>query len=554
VSSVGLQPGPQVQFRPDASSERATRTACGLGLLLVVLVFALYYPARTHPFVNYDDNLYVTDNEQVKEGLTWDTVTWAMTTYEAGNWHPLTWLSHAWDYQLYGMNPAGHHETSLLLHALNTVLVFWILLAATGYPGRSLMVAALFAVHPMNVEPVVWVAERKTVLSMTFFLLALGAYGWYAAKPRIDRYLLVAVLFALGLMAKPQVITFPFVLLLWDYWPLKRLALRPSLFAVRQSSRDVSGEERKAKSEKRFLLLEKLPLFAIAAASAALTMKAQQEGHAVLSLVSVPLSLRLSNAIVSYVRYLQKAFWPASLAPMYPHPGSSLHWWQVYGALTLLMAITWWAVEQRRRSYVLVGWLWFLGTLVPMIGLVQVGRQAMADRYAYLPLLGIFMLVCWGVADWISETRAPAALLSVLSVVLVLSLAIVARRQIGYWADNAVLWQHTIDVTPPNYIAQDNLGATLLARKRPEDAIGHFREAAALHPTDPISVFNIAVYEQEHGELRQAIERYRLAIVLTTRPSLKILALNNMGHAYGDLGDTDQARQCFDEARKLQLP
>jgi len=416
VSSVGLQPGQQVQSRPTPPPASTTVRACCFGFLLVLLCFAVYYPARTHPFVNYDDNLYVTDNDQVKNGLTWETVTWAFTTYEAGNWHPLTWLSHAWDFQLYGMDPAGHHQTNLLLHTLNGLLVFWVLLTATGHPGRSFMVAALFVVHPINIEPVVWVAERKTVLSMTFFLLALGAYGWYAAKPRVDRYLLVALLFALGLMAKPQVITFPFVLLLWDYWPLERLAVRFSPFALRQNS---SGGIR-AKSEERHetrhysptaLGLEKLPLLAIAAASAAITMKAQRTANAVLSLGAVPLSIRLSNAIVAYVRYLGKAFWPVNLAPMYPHPGSSLPAWQVYGALLLLLAITLWVVEQRRRRYPLVGWLWFLGTLVPMIGLVQVGRQAMADRYAYLPLLGIFIMVCWGIADWVEERRAPAAVL-----------------------------------------------------------------------------------------------------------------------------------------------
>ncbi len=280
----------------------------------MVIVLALYYPARTHGFVNYDDNLYVTDNEHLKDGLTWDTVTWAMTTYEAGNWHPLTWLSHALDIQLYGLNPAGHHETNLLLHALNAVLVFWVLLSATGKTGRSLMVAALFAVHPINVEPVVWVAERKTLLSMTFFLLALGAYTGDAKTPKgapglagfkireLGRYIVVALLFALGLMAKPQVITFPFVLLLWDYWPLRRIS-----FGI-VDRHDVPLPQKSA----RYLILEKLPLFAIAAASAALTMEAQRTANAVLSLGAIPLSLRLSNALVAYVRYLGKAFWPGS--------------------------------------------------------------------------------------------------------------------------------------------------------------------------------------------------------------------------------------------------
>ena len=555
MSSVGLQSAQQVQSRPAHPSAVSAARACSFALLLVFLTLGLYYPARTHPFVNYDDNVYVTDNEHVKSGVTWDTVTWAFVTYDAGNWHPLTWLSHALDFELYGMNPAGHHETNLLLHAANVAILFFVLLGATGCPGRSFMVAALFAVHPINVEPVVWIAERKTVLSMMFFLLALGAYSWYAAKPRVGRYLLVALLFALGLMAKPQVITFPFVLLLWDYWPLGRLALRSSPFAFRQTGpRGLSGEERAANSEKRSLLLEKLPLFAIAAASAAITMKAQTAGGSVLTLGAIPLSLRVSNAILSYVRYLGKAFWPQRLAPMYPHPANLLRSWQVYSALFILIAITVWVAEQRRRRYLVVGWLWFLGTLVPMIGLVQVGRQAMADRYAYLPLLGIFIMTCWGVADWIAEKHAPAALLPVVSVIVLALLTVVARRQIACWADNLVLWTHTIEVTLPNYIAEDNLGGILLKRNRPEEAIVHYRRAAAIHPTDPISVFNIGFYEQLHGDFRQAIEHYKQAIVLTTSASLKVLALNNMGHAYGDLGDREQARECFDQARRLQGP
>ncbi len=383
----------------------------------------MYYPVRTHPYVNYDDNVYVTDNVHVQSGLTWDTIRWALVTDDAGNWHPLTWLSHALDVEMYDLTPGGHHQTSMLLHALNAALLFWVLLRATGYAGRSFMVAALFAVHPVNVESVVWIAERKTVLSMTFFLLALGAWRWYAAKPHVLRYAVVAVLFALGLMAKPQIITFPFVLLLWDYWPLGRVAFRHSLFAIRQkdapgasdeiqlakNEQRSSDEERKAKSEERFLwlLLEKLPLFAIAAASAVLTMKAQRASGAVLSLGATPLSVRLSNGLVSYVKYLINAFWPTGLAPMYPHPGDSLRAWQVYGALLVLLTITLLVVERRGRPYLLVGWLWFLGTLVPMIGLVQVGRQAMADRYAYLPLIGIFIMVVLG-RGGMGNRKAPA--------------------------------------------------------------------------------------------------------------------------------------------------
>jgi hypothetical protein len=555
VSSVGLQPDEQVQSHP--AGLLTGNRAYLLGLLLIILTVALYYPVRTHPYVNYDDTVYVTDNVHVQNGLTWDTVTWAFTTDDAGNWHPLTWLSHALDVEMYDLTPGGHHQTSMLLHALNAALLFWVLLQATGYAGRSFMVAALFAVHPVNVESVVWIAERKTVLSMTFFLLALGAWRWYAAKPHVLRYAGVAGLFALGLMAKPQIITFPFVLLLWDYWPLGRVAFRSSPFALRQKdSGERSGEKRTANSERRFLrlLVEKLPLLAIAAASAAITMKAQGASGAVLSLGATPLSIRLSNGLVSYVKYLMNAFWPLGLAPMYPHPGDSLRAWQVYGALLLLLTITLWVVERRGRPYLLVGWLWFLGTLVPMIGLVQVGRQAMADRYAYLPLIGIFIMVCWGVAEWTAEKRLPAALLPAVSIAVLLALGIVARHQIGYWSDNVILWTHTIQVTPPNYVAQDNLGGALLARKRLDDAVVHFREAAAIHPVDPISAFNIGFYDQEHGDLYGAIEQYKKAIILTTSPSVKVQAWNDMGIAYRSLGNAQQARECFAAAKTLQGP
>jgi len=555
VSSVGLQPDEQVQSHP--AGLLTGNRAYLLGLLLIILTVALYYPVRTHPYVNYDDTVYVTDNVHVQNGLTWDTVTWAFTTDDAGNWHPLTWLSHALDVEMYDLTPGGHHQTSMLLHALNAALLFWVLLQATGYAGRSFMVAALFAVHPVNVESVVWIAERKTVLSMTFFLLALGAWRWYAAKPHVLRYAGVAGLFALGLMAKPQIITFPFVLLLWDYWPLGRVAFRSSPFALRQKdSGEVSGEKRTANSERRFLrlLVEKLPLLAIAAASAAITMKAQGASGAVLSLGATPLSIRLSNGLVSYVKYLMNAFWPLGLAPMYPHPGDSLRAWQVYGALLLLLTITLWVVERRGRPYLLVGWLWFLGTLVPMIGLVQVGRQAMADRYAYLPLIGIFIMVCWGVAEWTAEKRLPAALLPAVSIAVLLALGIVARHQIGYWSDNVILWTHTIQVTPPNYVAQDNLGGALLARKRLDDAVVHFRDAAAIHPVDPISAFNIGFYDQEHGDLYGAIEQYKKAIIITTSPSVKVQAWNDMGIAYRSLGNAQQARECFAAAKTLQGP
>ena len=357
-----------------------------LSLFLVVATVALYYPAIHHPFVNYDDDGYVTENVHVQTGLNWDMVEWAFTSYDQANWHPVTWLSHALDCQLFQLDPAGHHGTNVLLHALNVVLLFWILVQATGSAGRSFMVAALFALHPINVESVVWIAERKNLLSMLFFLLALGVYRWYARGPRPGRYAVVALLFALGLMAKPQVITLPFVLLLWDYWPLRRMFTdgefaatgAATIFPVRSFSR---------------LILEKLPLVVLSAVNAAITMQAQRLGGLN---PDVSLSARLANALVCYARYVGKAVWPTRLAPMYPHPGNSLAKWEVFTALLFLLVVTALVTAGRRHRYLPVGWLWFLGTLIPMIGLVQVGRQAMADRYAYLPFIGLFIMICWG--------------------------------------------------------------------------------------------------------------------------------------------------------------
>ena len=563
MSSVGLQPDKQVQSRPAGPSRLSGQRPYVLGLLLILLTVALYYPVHTHPYTNYDDNVYVTDNVHVQEGLTNDTLRWAFVTDQAGNWHPLTWLSHALDLQLFGdQAPGRQHLTSLLLHALNAALLCWVLFRATGYAGRSFMVAALFAVHPINVESVAWIAERKTVLSMLFFLLALGAYRWYAEKPKALRYASVAILFACGLMSKPQVITFPFVLLLWDYWPLRRMALPGAQNLPADSSAP-------ALPQRGFLALvaEKLPLFLLAAASAAITMKVQRGSGAVISFDTAPLSIRLSNGIVCYVRYLSKTFWPRGLAPMYPHPGDSLPAWQVYGALLILLTVTMLVVARRSNRYLFVGWFWYLGTLVPMIGLVQVGRQAMADRYAYLPLIGIFIMMCWGLADWASAVKAApeprfpgsvqtrlAAWLPEASIVMVLALGFLAHRQITLWASNETLWRHTIQVTPPNYVAEDNLGWVLGKTNRMDEAIVHFRRAAAIHPVDPISTFNIGFYDQQHGDFAAAITEYKRALILTTSTTLKRQTLENMAYAYHDSGRPAEARECLTQASQLEGP
>src|SRR5271166_5172100 len=385
------------------------------GLLLVVLTSAVYYPAHHDPFLNYDDDDYVTANPRISHGLSWDTVEWSFTTYHASNWHPLTWLVHAVDVQLFGLSPARHHDVNVILHLMNVLLLFWVLQRATGYSGRSFAVAALFALHPMNVESVAWVAELKTMLSMIFFLLALGAYRWYAREPRVGRYLAVACLFALGLMAKPQVITLPFVLLLWDYWPLQRMFASVGEPASGTAIQTVIP----ARSLSQ-LIWEKVPLFFIIAMDAAVTMKAQ--GVARPSNWSYTFWIRVGNAIVAYARYLGKTFWPAHLALLYPHPGNSLRLWEVTASALLLVTITGFVALNWQRRYLVVGWFWFLGTMVPMVGIVQVGRQAIADRYAYLPFIGLFIMICWGVAVWAQQCRLPTALLAGTTIVVLLAL------------------------------------------------------------------------------------------------------------------------------------
>ncbi|MGO9305848.1 MAG: tetratricopeptide repeat protein [Candidatus Korobacteraceae bacterium] len=546
MTSVDLKPAQQSHSAIVGRFASPLTQKIFLGFVLAVAVVAVYYPVHWQPFANYDDADYVTDNFHVKAGLHWETIKWALTARDAANWHPVTWISHALDTQTFGLDPAGPHDVNVLLHTLNALLLFWVLQQATGFIGRSWMVAALFALHPVNVETVAWIAERKNLLSMFFFLLTLAAYRWYACKPRMTRYLIVAALFALGLMSKPQVITLPFVLLLWDYWPLGRLALRSSPSALRQNnSGEISGEKRKAKSEWRWLLLEKVPLLALCVGSAVFTLNAQAGGGATSYYGHV---LRLQNALVSYARYLGKAFWPSGLALFYPYPLKPYPVWQVGGAAVILLAITAGVVLAYRRRYLTVGWLWFLGTLVPMIGVVQVGTQAMADRYAYLPFVGLFIMVCWRVADWAWQVHLPPVLLRTASVVVLLALALVSHRQVSFWNDHITLWTHVLEVTNDNWVAENNLGTALLKMGRMEDAIPHFRAAVALDPTDPNSTLNIGTYEQSHGNLPAAIELYGKAAGMARNPKVKARAYNNLGYAYKDIGDLADARTSFQRA------
>jgi tetratricopeptide (TPR) repeat protein len=518
-----------------------------LALVLAAATVTVYSQVRHQPFLNYDDDAYVTENSHVQSGLNWNTVKWAFTTYEFVNWHPLTWISHALDYQMFQLDPGGHHESSVALHVLNSLLLFWVLLRATGSPGPSLVVAALFALHPINVESVAWISERKNLLSTLFFLLGLGAYRWYARGPRVTRYAAVAALFVLGLMAKPQVITFPFVLLLWDYWPLQRM------FADRTEAPSENLAAIPAKSFS-WLVLEKVPLLAICLASAIITLRAERTGGTLSGIYFHPFSVRLQNAILSYVQYVAHAFWPSSLALYYPYPSAdSLMRWQVIAASVCLAAVTALVIVNRRRRYLLVGWLWFLGTLVPMIGLRQVGIQAMADRYAYLSFIGLFIMVCWGVTGWARQRHMFNAALAAVSIVALVALALTTHRQLAYWENNVKLWSHAVAVTRGNYMAEDHLGGALLANGQMELAMPHFFRAVAINPDDPDSNLNIGAYQQQQRNFPQAITYYKQVISATQDSAVlnavvRAKAFDNMGYLYRELGDLPHARESFEGA------
>src|SRR5580704_1671611 len=516
-----------------------------LCLLLVMITLAFYNPIVRNQFIAFDDSSYILKNPQLQRGLTWDTMKWSFTTFREGNWHPLTWLSHALDYQLFHLNPAGHHYTNLLLHAANAVLLFLLLRQATGVTWPSLIVGALFALHPVNVESVAWAAERKNVLSMLFFLLALHAYDRYARTGRRYLYLWVTICFALGLMAKPQIVTLPFVLLLWDYWPLQRIGAR--------SAADGSPAPSTPRTF-RYLVWEKLPLFILAAADSVVTMLAQRAGNAVRTVTEVSLSARLENVFVSYVRYIGKALWPSRLAAMYPRPANSLPAWQTVGAVVLLLLISALVLRWRDRRYLPVGWFWFLGTLVPMIGIITVGEQTMADRYAYLPFIGLFVAIVWTLDAAASEHRIAVVWRVGVALLGVFILGCLTHRQLGYWHDDETLWRHALSVTERNYMAHNNLAIAFAKQGRSEEAVVQFQAATALHTYPPDQVLKLAFYELRVGHPQEAIEESGAVLRASADPvdpRLQSAAWGEMGQAHLQMRQYDQAAECYQNALRL---
>jgi tetratricopeptide (TPR) repeat protein len=496
---------------------------------LAVVTLLLYSRTFSYPFTHFDDPDYVTQNSHVPSGLTLDNVRWAFRTFECGNWHPLTWLSLFLDQEVYSGKPGGFHATNVLLHTASTLLLFLVLSRMTGCLWRSAFVAGLFALHPLNVEPVAWVAERKGVLSTFFWMLTLAAYCYYVRRPSVGRYLLVVASLVLGLMAKPLLLTLPFVLLLLDYWPLQRLRIR---------SRSVLS-----------VLLEKLPLIAIVLAWSWIAAVSQHHIKALPSLGSYPLDMRLANALHSYIAYLGKMLWPADLAAYYPHPRDTLSAVQTIGSGGLLVLVTVLVLGPGRRwPYLAVGWLWYLLVLVPMIGLVQIGDHGMADRYTYVPLVGVFLALTWGAADLAAARGLPRLGLGLATVVVLLICAGLTWKQLGYWKDDRSLWEHTLAVTQNNALAHSNLGTQECRDGRLDRAETQFAAAVAIEPTLAFYHYNYATVLRDLGHREEAIAECRRGLALD--PNDGILHLT-----YGDLlwdqGFEEEALAELDLAAKL---
>jgi protein O-mannosyl-transferase len=501
---------------------REGRVWIALGLLaLTLLAFA---PMEHAAFLNWDDPAYVTDNAVVAQGLTSQGLVWAFTTTHASNWHPLTWLSHMFDVWLAGMDAGSHHVTNLALHACNVLLLFVVLAGLTRAPWRSAIVAGLFGVHPLHVESVAWIAERKDLLSATFFLLAIGAYARYVRQPSVVRYGLVAISMALGLMAKPMVVTLPLVLLLLDWWPLQR---------------DVPL---------RRLMTEKLPLVALSVASTVVTFLAQRHGGAVASLVQWSWIARVENACIAYVTYLLSTVWPVDLAALYPMPLQVSTVAAVLSALVLIV-ITLLVWRARGTSpYLPVGWFWYLGTLLPVIGLIQIGSQSRADRYTYLPLIGIFVLVVWGVADLVARWRVRETAAVPVACGVLLGFALVSRQQTQYWMTSEALWQRALSVTTDNAIAHASLADVLAQRGDTDRAIAEYREAIRIRSGLDEAHVNLANLLADRGATADARREYMTALEL--RPGNAYAHLG-LGVTLEELGDREGAIAQYRDAIRI---
>jgi tetratricopeptide (TPR) repeat protein len=515
------------------------RTDFWICLFLVLVTLGIYFQVGTFEFINYDTPTYVYENRYVKDGLTANGIKWAFTTLHFSNWHPLTWLSHMLDVQLYGLEPGRHHLTSVLLHVANILLLFGILRRMTGDVWRCSIVAVLFALHPLHVQSVAWVAERKDVLSTLFGLLTLVFYLRYVTYRGIGRYLLMLLFFILGLMAKPMIVTLPFVMILLDYWPLQRYPF--------QIVNKVNNADRSSDTI-FFLITEKIPLIVLSAGSSLVTLIAQKVGGAVGSIETFPFNLRMANALTAYMSYILKLFWPVNLAAIYPY-NWELPAWQVWAACFFITGISWISIKwYQSRPWFLVGWLWYLGTLVPVIGLVQVGTQAMADRYTYIPLIGIYIIIAWGLFDLLARWRYRKVALVTIAVALISVLMVVSWKQIGYWKNTVTLLKRAVELTGANYKAYNNIGQGLLMTGKTGEAIKHFKMALEINPRSAIAHFNLGLAFSEQGRLNEAFESCAEAVRI--KPNFAE-AHYCQGKAQLRLGKPDQAVLNYQQAIKI---
>lgn len=514
-------------MKPAARSRVVTDDRAAVWLIVAAIVLsvcAVYWQVRHFGFINYDDNLYVTQNPAVFRGLSWSSMVWAFTQEHASNWHPITWMSHMLDCQLFGLNAGAHHLVNVAFHCANAVLVFLVLRSMTARMWSSAFVAGLFALHPLHVESVAWISERKDVLSTLFWLLTLAAYVRYVRRGGAGTYLLLILAFAFGLMSKPMLVTLPFTLLLFDYWPLARF----------------DGATRKTRS----LIIEKIPLLLLSAVSSAVTFAAQLK-EAVAPVNELSVAQRLVNALTAYVDYVIMMFWPTKLAILYPL-SVEIRVWKLVTAIVFLIGFSLAAYQSRRsRPYLLVGWLWYLGTLVPVIGLVQVGNQSLADRYTYVPLIGIFIIIAWGAAEIAPKLKIPRALVASVGCLALVTCAGTTWKQAAYWKDSATLFQRALAVTKNNSVLMNNLGATLAALGRLDDAIALYNEALRLNPDYANAHNNLGVALVSLGRVDEALVHYDSALRLN--PDYPEV-LGNIGLALQKKGRLPEAVEYFRRA------
>jgi tetratricopeptide (TPR) repeat protein len=514
-------------------------------LVLAIATLAVFWQVRKYGLLNYDDDRYVSANPHVKAGLTPDSLRWAFTTGYASNWHPLTWLSMMLDVQLFGSNAGGYHLTSLLLHIITTLLLFAVLNLMTGAVWRSAFVAGLFALHPLHVESVVWISERKDVLSALFWMLTMMAYVYYVRHPGKIRYSLTLLLFALGLMAKPMLVTLPFILLLLDYWPLERLQFGRAVQDVKRKKQ----KSIKARTKLSGLILEKVPFLVLSVVSSLVTFFVQQKGGAVATMDLFPLPMRLMNAVNSYVKYIEKMIFPVRLGVFYPPPiqGFSI-WLSLASALALLAVSIAVIYLARKYKYAGTGWLWYLGMLVPVIGLVQVGSQALADRYTYVPLIGLFILIAWGLPDLLAKWKRQRAVLGVAGLAVILALSICTYRQVGYWRDNVTLFEHALKVTNNNFVMNNHLGLAYQEIGRWQEAIEAYQQAITIKPDYAVAYHNLGIAYGKLGRWQDVIEANEQATKINPDDAE---AYNNLGVACLRLGRLKEAEDAFQQIIRI---